>query len=193
MNDRTGSADLAVIYQAAGIEPRLSIGEAAEYLADLVAENKSLTAAVERQTQLTKMSINEGALEIDVIPPREVVINHVLAARAMLGDAQNYSETPVELPPSAEFGIGTAGERYVVIVQRPGKLTPHQARLRAEAKYERIRDAVLALADEQGQVAANLPTQPATGISDESIAHRDGEVSVRSALATQLREIANDG
>lgn len=63
MNDRTGSADLAVIYQAAGIEPRLSIGEAAEYLADLVAENKSLTAAVERQTQLTKMSINEGALK----------------------------------------------------------------------------------------------------------------------------------
>lgn len=96
------------------------------------------------------MSIDQGAVQIDVIPTREVVIAWILAARDLLGDAENYSETPVEI------GIGTAGERYVVTVQRPGKLTPHEARRQAEAERDRIRDAVLALADEQDKAAADL-------------------------------------
>lgn len=190
MDNPTNPADLVALYEAAGIERSLSTEEAAERLADLVAENKRLSEAVERQTLLSKMSIDEGALQIDVVPPREVVINQVLAARAMLGDAENYSETPVELPPSVEMGIGTAGERYVVIVQRPGKLTPHQARRQAEAERDEIRDAVQALADEQDQAAADLLARATTDVSDQLVAIRDGESAVRSALAARLCEIA---
>lgn len=154
MDNVVNSADLAALYEAAGIDPNLSAEEAAEHLAHLVAENKRLAAAVDRQTLLSKMSIDQGALEIDVVPPREVVIGWVLAARDLLGDAENYSETPVELPPSVEMSIGTAGERYVVTVQRPGRLTPHEARRQAETERDRIRDAVLALAGEQDQETA---------------------------------------
>lgn len=180
-NDVANSADITALYKAAGIDPRLSIEEAAEHLAHLGAENKRLADAVERQTLLSTMSIDQGALNIEVIPPREVVIHWVLAARNLLGTAENYSETPVELPPSVEMGIGTAGERYVVTVQRPGRLTPHEARRRAETERAQIRDAVLALADEQDQAAADLRAQG----NNES-----NQATDCASLAQRLREIA---
>ncbi|HET6285752.1 MAG TPA: hypothetical protein VFG15_03240 [Amycolatopsis sp.] len=191
MNKPAKSADLVALYKAAEIDPRLSTEEAAEHLAQLVAERQRLTDAVERQTLLSHLSIDQGAMKIDVVPPREVIINQVLAARALLDDAENYSETPVELPPSVEMDIGTAGERYVVIIQRPGKLTPHQARRLAEAERNRISCAVLALADEQDSAAAKLLALPTIGVSDIVVAVRQAESSVRSALAARLRDLAD--
>jgi hypothetical protein len=78
-----------------------------------------------------------------VEPARELVAHWVAAARAMLGDAPNYSETEIDFgredPPGYEMEIKLAGEldRYVFRVQRRGKLTPHQARKLAEERAER--------------------------------------------------------
>lgn len=78
---------------------------------------------------------NGMAMEIE--PARELVAHWVGAARAMLGDAPNYTETPVEM----EVKVGESPERFAFVLQRvaPDALTPHQARQRAEAAIERAR------------------------------------------------------
>ena len=182
------SPDIATLYEAAGIEPHLSTDEAATRLASLVAENTRLSAEIDRQTRLISMSVDQGAMQIDVVPTREVVINWVLAARDMLGDAANYAETTATLPASVELGIGTAGERYTVTIQRQGKLTPHQARLQAENAHDRLRAAVLDLADEQ-EAAASEITAAAESSVDVATA-RTTMSQARAALATKLRAIA---
>lgn len=81
------------------------------------------------ETGLKAMDFRNGmAMEIE--PAREMVAHWVGAARAMLGDAPNYSENPIEM----EVKVGESPERFVFILQRAGKLTPHQARLKAEAR-----------------------------------------------------------
>lgn len=88
------------------------------------------------QTKLRSMQIREGAFDMDIDSAREITATWVAAARAMLGGAENYSETPV----SFEVKVAESPETYVLTVQRAGKLTPHQARRRAEEE----RDAALA-------------------------------------------------
>ncbi|MFC8124679.1 hypothetical protein [Streptomyces sp. NPDC057302] len=75
---------------------------------------------------------NGMAMEIE--PAREIVAHWVGAARAMLGDAPNYTETPIEM----EVKVGESPERFAFVLQRvaPGALTPHQARQRAEAERD---------------------------------------------------------
>jgi hypothetical protein len=71
------------------------------------------------------------------------MIGWVHAAREMLGDAPNYSETRIDFPKaSASMEVKAAGEfdRYVLTVQRAGKLTPHEARKKAETAIERVRE-----------------------------------------------------
>lgn len=92
--------------------------------------------AVADQAALKGMTVEDGALVLELGPPRELVIAWVDAARKMLGDAENYSETRIDIPREAfSMEIKAAGEfdRYVFTVQRAGKLTPHEARQAAEA------------------------------------------------------------
>lgn len=94
------------------------------------------------QTALKGMTVDEGALVLELGPPRELVIAWVDAARKMLGDAENYSETRIDFPTEAvSMEVSAAGEfeRYVFTVQRAGKITPHEARQRAEAELEQLR------------------------------------------------------
>lgn len=106
------------------------------------------------QTQLKGMTVEDGALVLQLGPPRELVIAFVDAARKMLGDAPNYSETVVEFPAvSMEIKAGGEFERYAFIVQRVGKLTPHQARQEAEAARDELR-ARLAQLESQGASTA---------------------------------------
>jgi len=80
-----------------------------------------------KETGLKAMDFRNGmAMEIE--PAREMVAHWVGAARAMLGDAPNYSETPIEM----EVKVAEAPERFAFTLQRVGKLTPHQARQKAE-------------------------------------------------------------
>lgn len=93
------------------------------------------------QTALKGMTVEEGALVLELGPPRELVIAWVDAARKMLGGAVNYSETRIDFPTEAvSMEVSAAGEfeRYVFTVQRAGKVTPHEARRAAEAEAERL-------------------------------------------------------
>ncbi|WP_425832615.1 hypothetical protein [Streptomyces fractus] len=81
---------------------------------------------------------NGMAMEIE--PARELVAHWVGAARAMLGDAPNYTETPIEM----EVKVGESPERFAFVLQRVvrGALTPHQARQRAEERADQAEAAV---------------------------------------------------
>jgi hypothetical protein len=100
--------------------------------------------AIARQATLKGLTVEEGAAVLELGPPRELVIAWVDAARKMLDDAPNYTETTVDFP-AVSMEIKAAGEveRYVFVVQRAGKVTPHQARLQAEVE----RDTALAERD----------------------------------------------
>lgn len=93
-------------------------------------------------THIRSMEFRNGA-ELDLVPAQDMVAVWVATARTMLGDAENYTETRVDFPTEKfEMELKLAGEfeRYVVTVQRAGKLTPHEARVKAE----RERDEALA-------------------------------------------------
>lgn len=85
------------------------------------------------QTGIRAMDFRNGAT-MDLEPAREMVAHWVGAARAMLGDAPNYSETPVEMV----VKVGEDPERFAFTLQRVGKLTPHQARQKAEARLASV-------------------------------------------------------
>lgn len=80
-----------------------------------------------------------GAVNLELVPPRELALAWVRAARDLLGGAPSYSETPVAFS-AASMTVGAAGEpeRYILTVQRAGKITPHQARLEAEAERDKL-------------------------------------------------------
>lgn len=88
------------------------------------------------ETGLRAADFRNG-MTMEIEPARELVAHWVGAARAMLGDAPNYSETPIEM----HVKVGESPERFAFVLQRvaPDALTPHQARQEAE----RQRDAVL--------------------------------------------------
>lgn len=88
------------------------------------------------ETGIRAMDFRNGA-SMELEPAREMVAHWVGAARGMLGDAPNYSETPIEMV----VKVGEDPERFAFTLQRVGKLTPHQARQQAE----RERDSVLRL------------------------------------------------
>ena len=70
-------------------------------------------------------------------------LNIGAAARAMLGDAPNYSETRL----SMDVKVAESPELYTLVVQRhgPGVLTPHEARQKAEAERDRLAGLVAAV------------------------------------------------
>ncbi|MFF7249964.1 hypothetical protein ACFZBU_39450 [Embleya sp. NPDC008237] len=94
-------------------------------------------ARQEAETAMRSIDFRNGAA-MEFEPAREMVAHWVGAARAMLDDAANYTQTPVELT----VKVAESPEQYAFILQRvaPGALTPHQAREAAETE----RDAALA-------------------------------------------------
>lgn len=103
------------------------------------AENAN-AEAVARQVNLTGLTVEEGAAVLGLESPRELVIAWVDAARKMLGEAENYSETRIDFP-AVSMEVKAAGEfeRYAFTVQRVGRLTPHEARKQVETERDRLR------------------------------------------------------
>ncbi len=54
--------------------------------------------ALVNEAKIRELSIRDGAVVLDVVPPHELAVLWVHCARGMLGDAPNYSETVVGLP-----------------------------------------------------------------------------------------------
>jgi hypothetical protein len=79
--------------------------------------------------RLKSIGFRDG-MHIELEPARELVAAWAAAARTILADAgaPNYAEI--------EMGFSLAGDpaRYAFILQRCGKLTPHQARAQAEER-----------------------------------------------------------
>jgi hypothetical protein len=111
------------------------------------------------ETNLRAMDYRNG-MSMEIEPARALAANFVGAARAMLGDAPNYSETPLEMTTSlaADPDQPATWEKFAFIVQRigPGKLTPHEARLAAEDRAARAEADLKALTD----VIARYDDQP---------------------------------
>jgi hypothetical protein len=132
-----------------------------------VVEDEAINRMAEtfvEETRIRSMDFRDG-LSMDLEPSRTLAALWVGAARGMLGDAPNYSETEIDFgladPPGVEMATRLAGEveRYVFRVQRRGKLTPHQARQAAEARADAA-EATLAAARELAEqlVTATHPT-----------------------------------
>ncbi|MFI8988633.1 hypothetical protein ACIG63_27095 [Streptomyces antimycoticus] len=82
------------------------------------------------ETGIRSLDFRNG-IAMDIQPARELCAHFVGAARAMLGDGPNYSETKLEF----DVKVAESPELYTFVVQRhgPGVLTPHEARQKAEA------------------------------------------------------------
>jgi len=110
------------------------------------------------ETGIKAMDFRNG-MSMEIEPARELVAHWVGAARAMLGDAPNYTETPIEM----EVKVGESPERFIFVLQRAGKLTPHQARQQAEERAEKaerelgaLKRAHVALAEQASRNQAAL-------------------------------------
>ncbi|MER7213147.1 hypothetical protein ABT340_39300 [Streptosporangium sp. NPDC000239] len=105
--------------------------------AELERRDQADAEALADQTLVKGLTVEDGTATLSLIPPREIAAVWAHCAKGMLGDAPNYSETPVTYP-SVSMEVIPAGEpeRYALIVQRVGKLTPHEARQRAEAERD---------------------------------------------------------
>jgi cell division septum initiation protein DivIVA len=87
------------------------------------------------QTGIRAMDFRNG-VHMELEPARELLAHQVAAARTMLGDAPNYTETKVEW----DVKVAESPEMYTLVVQRhaPGALTPHEARQKAEARVAAV-------------------------------------------------------
>lgn len=81
------------------------------------------------ETGIRSMDFRNG-MEMEMEPAREILAHWVAAARTMLGDAPNYTETKL----SMDVKVAESPEMYTLVIQRHavGALTPHEARLQAE-------------------------------------------------------------
>lgn len=122
------------------------------------------------QTMLKGLTVKDGGVNLELVPPREIAAVWAHCAIGMLGDAPNYTETEVTMP-SVSMEISPAGtyERYALIVQRVGKLTPHEARQQAERERDELRAAV----ERVRELAAQRVTDP--GVQYEILAALDGD------------------
>lgn len=126
--------------------------------AEHAAADQAEAEALADQTLMRGLTVKDGAVNLELLPPREIAAVWVHCARGMLDDAPNYSETRVDFPQvSMEVGLAGEPERYALIVQRVGKLTPHEARRAAEARADqaeatvgRLRGALISALSGQG-------------------------------------------
>jgi hypothetical protein len=94
-----------------------------------------LAAEFIADTKLRSMDFTNGA-RMDMEPAREAAALWVGAARGLLEGAENYSEI------SMEFKTAGDVQRYAFTCQKVGKLTPHEARRKAEAERDELREEV---------------------------------------------------
>lgn len=101
-------------------------------------EDEAINRMAERlvaETNMRAMDFRNG-MSMEIEPARALAANFVGCARAMLGDAENYSETPVEMTTH----LAGQPERFTFVVQRVGKLTPHEARMLEKERADRAED-----------------------------------------------------
>jgi hypothetical protein len=87
------------------------------------------------ETGIRAVDFRNG-MQMELEPARELLAHQVAAARAMLGDAPNYTETKLEY----DVKVAESPELYTIVIQRhaPGALTPHEARQKAEARVAEL-------------------------------------------------------
>lgn len=87
------------------------------------------------ETGIRSMDFRNG-MEMDLKFARDLLAHQVAAARAMLGDAPNYTETKLEW----DVKVAESPEMYTIVIQRhaPGALTPHEARQKAETQLAEV-------------------------------------------------------
>jgi hypothetical protein len=132
------------------------------------------------ETHIKALEIRNGA-NLELQPAQDMVALWVAAARTMLGDAENYSETPVGLPSSVSMDVKLASEyeMFTLTVQRAGKLTPHQARERAEQQRDELQELLgsIWLYVSWRYVTRQLTTEQKELWADAVDAHtRDGQI-----------------
>lgn len=120
-----------------------------EAVAEELLHDAAVQAWVEQQMaqfKVNALSLRNG-FEMDMEPAEEMALLWVAAARTLLQEAENYCERVLTRPEDSEkasYSMGVAipelPERYVLTVQRvaPGKLTPHEARVRAEHERDAL-------------------------------------------------------
>lgn len=96
------------------------------------------------ETGIRSMDFRNG-VEMDIASARDLLAHWVAAARSMLGDATNYTETRLEM----DVKVAESPELYTLVVQRhgPGVLTPHEARQQAEARAEAAEKRIQAITE----------------------------------------------
>lgn len=87
------------------------------------------------RTGIRSMDFRNGT-HMELEPARELLAHYVAAARTMLGDAPNYTETKL----SMDIKVAESPEMYTLVIQRhaPGAQTPHEARQKAEARVAEL-------------------------------------------------------
>lgn len=100
------------------------------------------------QIRLKSLNIVGGIATFELLPPESFANVFVESARASLEEAsaENYVEY--------EIRDNKTNERFAVVVQRVGKLTPHAARLEAEKERDELRATNLRLRDEAPEADA---------------------------------------
>ncbi|MFJ9558247.1 hypothetical protein ACIRPH_30955 [Nocardiopsis sp. NPDC101807] len=94
------------------------------------------------QIRLKSLNIVGGVATFELLPPESFANVFVESARASLEEAS--AESYVEY----EIRDNKTSERFAVVVQRVGRLTPHTARLKAEKERDELRATNLRLCDE---------------------------------------------
>lgn len=153
--DRVTTADLAealrrILAERRPMLARLLRSDDLEGAVELLLHEEASQQWIDEQmekTRIKSMDFREG-VEMELEPAREMAAAWVAAARALLMGGENYSESTYvekeeDLPKvsySMDVSIAELPERYTLTVQRvaPGKLTPHEARQRAEGERDRI-------------------------------------------------------
>jgi hypothetical protein len=142
--EQEGATDDTPVFDAAGYE--LTYGHLREVLRERDAVGDDATEKVADRLmadlKLRSMEIRNGTMDMDLTDARELCAMFVSAARAMLGDAPNYTETPIGFPKAhVDFEVKIAespDDWYVLTVQRKWGMTPHEARLKAEAERDQL-------------------------------------------------------
>lgn len=80
-----------------------------------------------------------NGFDIDLLVPHEISAVLVHSFRAVLDEHGDAA------PNYVEMAVDYEGDRYAVIVLRPGRKTPHQLRAEAEAERDALREQVGAL------------------------------------------------
>ncbi|MBM9509930.1 hypothetical protein [Actinacidiphila acididurans] len=94
-------------------------------------------------TMLRSLTIRDGVATMDLEPATEMIKIMVAGMRGILDgyDAKNYVEMELKARPSVSFdlrGSDAPWDSYAVTIQRRNGITPHGARMKAEAERDSV-------------------------------------------------------